>query len=129
MASGAQAGGLCEQVSVMLGQPATSGQSLTLAGVGSSACTRSLDLTGASALNCAWDFPFRTGDARAVFDQTLVLLQGCFGPNATTDQPVNHPDFYDLRIFETELGEVGLSLKDKGALQRTYIFLRIAPLP
>jgi|TARA_B110000967_G_scaffold42814_1_gene42857 hypothetical protein len=32
----------------------------------------------------------------------------------TTDQAVNHPDFYDLRIFTMNNVEVGLSIKDKG---------------
>lgn len=125
----AQAEGLCDQLTAIMGKPATDGQHVTLDGNGKSDCAVSLDLSGAKALNCAWDFPFRDGTAREVFAGTLARLQVCFGADATLDQPVNHPDFYDLRVFQTELGEVGLSLKDKGALQRSYVFLRIVPAP
>ena len=38
---------------------------------------------------------------------------------------VNHPDSYDLRQYAWEGGVVSLSLKDKGALGATMVFLRM----
>lgn len=123
----AYAAGLCDQVTAVLSQDVITEQSVVMGQAGISQCTRSLDLSGASALNCAWPFPFREGAARKTFDVAFAQLQSCFGADASEDQPVNHPDFYDLRMFQTPQGEVGLSLKDKGALQQTYVFLRMAP--
>jgi hypothetical protein len=42
-----------------------------------------------------------------------------------TDQSVNHPDAYDLRLFRLDGAEFAVSLKDKGALQQTLVFLRV----
>lgn len=40
------------------------------------------------------------------------------------DQQVSHPDSYDLRQFNVNGTEVSVSLKDKGALNQTYVFFR-----
>jgi len=61
------------------------------------------------------------------FEATKQGLAACLGPDAkeTTDQIVNHPDAYDLREFELDGSTYAVSLKDKGALQQTYVFLRV----
>jgi hypothetical protein len=43
------------------------------------------------------------------------------------DSDVNHPDFYDLRTYDFPQGKVHASIKDKGGLDRTIIFVRIVP--
>ena len=40
---------------------------------------------------------------------------------------VNHPDSYDLHEWRTPSGTYAISVKDKGALNRTLVFLRYAP--
>ena len=64
-----------------------------------------------------------------MFDGLLTAVAQCADQDIapTTDQAVNHPDFYDLRIFTMNNVEVGLSIKDKGGLQKTYVFLRVTP--
>lgn len=131
IASPLWADGFCGQVTGVLNSRVTDAAELSLPGGAVGACTTSLDLSGARALNCAWAFAFRDGTAQAAFERALTALQACpkAGAGAARDQGVNHPDFYDLRLFQSAAGEVGLSLKDKGALQQTYVFLRIAPAP
>lgn len=127
--SAAGAGAFCEQVEALLeGGPTV--DEVRLPNGSGSQCSTSLGLSGATAVNCAWPHTFRDGSARAAFDEALVALQTCVGGQsaATRDQDVNHPDYYDLRLFRTDKGEVGLSLKDKGALQQTYVFLRVTPV-
>ncbi|MFT5064637.1 MAG: hypothetical protein ACJAXK_000744 [Yoonia sp.] len=93
------------------------------------ACTRSLDLSGASSVNCAWPHAYRSAQATAVFDGLLTAVTACAdqGIAPVNDQAVNHPDFYDLRLFVVDSFDVGLSIKDKGGLQQTYVFLRVTP--
>ena len=43
------------------------------------------------------------------------------------DQPVNHPDSYDLREWDTPDGTFAISVKDKGGLNRTLVFFRLEP--
>jgi len=43
------------------------------------------------------------------------------------DQPVNHPDSYDLRQWRADQGVYAVSVKDKGASNRTLVFLRFEP--
>ena len=42
---------------------------------------------------------------------------------------VNHPDSFDQKVFDVGAGRVSVSLKDKGALQQTYIFVRATAKP
>ncbi|WP_299196364.1 hypothetical protein [uncultured Tateyamaria sp.] len=90
-------------------------------------CSTSLDLSGAQAINCRWPFDYRADAATAAFTALLNATTQCLNTDGVTDQGVNHPDSYDLRIFQTEAAQISVSIKDKGALQQTYVFLRIAP--
>ncbi|WP_415402312.1 hypothetical protein [Tateyamaria sp. SN3-11] len=92
-------------------------------------CTTSLDLTGARALNCRWPFDYRAPAATDTFTALIDATTGCLNTDGLTDQGVNHPDSYDLRTFHTDTAQVSISIKDKGALQQTFIFLRVAPNP
>lgn len=92
-------------------------------------CTTSLDLSGARALSCSWPFDYRAQAATDTFVELLDTTTQCLNTDGLTDQGVNHPDSYDLRTFETDSMQVSISIKDKGALQQTFIFLRVAPKP
>ena len=127
-ASLAQAQTFCDNINALADQTAAS-VPLPFAPNTVAACTRSRDLSGASSANCAWPHAYRSAEAIAVFDGLLTAVAQCADQDIapTTDQAVNHPDFYDLRIFTMNNVEVGLSIKDKGGLQQTYVFLRVTP--
>ncbi len=92
-------------------------------------CTTSRALSGKTSTHCAWPFDYRVPQASQAFDAVIQAVPNCLSTSlqVENDQNVNHPDFYDLRIFQTRRGEVGVSLKDKGGLQQTYVFLRVTP--
>lgn len=94
-------------------------------------CTTALALSGQTSTHCAWGFDYRAAQAAQAFEAVIHAVSGCSGGplQVESDKDVNHPDFYDLRIFNTSQGEVGVSLKDKGGLQKTYVFLRVTPKP
>ena len=92
-------------------------------------CTTSLALSGETSTHCAWPFDYRAPKATQAFEAVIQAVPNCLATSlqVENDQDVNHPDFYDLRIFQAPEGEVGVSLKDKGGLQQTYVFLRVTP--
>ena len=77
--------------------------------------------------HCGWEFPYRAKQAYDTFDAFVRGVNDCIGQQATlhTDQSVNHPDFYALRRYETEQADVSVSVKDKSALGRTFVFIRV----
>ncbi|MGB3317056.1 MAG: hypothetical protein WBB85_21925 [Albidovulum sp.] len=90
-------------------------------------CAVTTAISGRREYHCAWVFPYRAVDALAAFDSLNGVIEQCFpkhGP-VETDQGVNHPDFYDLRQYPLDRADLSVSLKDKVALQKTYVFLRI----
>lgn len=91
-------------------------------------CSTSLQLGGGQQVQCGWPFAYRADAASAAFDQLNETVAACLGPDtvASRDQSVNHPDFYDLRLYQIAGMETAVSLKDKAALQQTYVFLRIS---
>lgn len=90
-------------------------------------CSRALMLSGQTQVQCSWPFEYRTEAATAAFDRILVEVDACLGADAqqSADQDVNHPDFYDLRLFQRGAQEVAVSLKDKATLQQTYVTVRV----
>jgi hypothetical protein len=85
-------------------------------------CRTSLALSGGSHVHCNWSFGYRSDQAEQVFQGLINVM----APDATmtTDSSVNHPDAYDLRMFDRGGQEFAVSLKDKGALQQTLVFVR-----
>jgi len=67
---------------------------------------------------------YRSTAATDAFERLNDAVIACLGPDATITQyqSVNHPDFYDLRLYLMADQEIGVSLKDKAALQQTYVF-------
>lgn len=95
---------------------------------GAETCQTALSMTGAKTLHCAWGFDYRADAALSTFQSFDTDLSACFADfgSVTTDQSVNHPDTYDLRQYQTGDVVVSISLKDKGAMQRTFVFVGIA---
>jgi hypothetical protein len=81
--------------------------------------------------NCHWAFPYRSTEARDAFADVLDAVTACLGPDikVTTDQSVNHPDAYDLRLINHNGKQYAVSIKDKGALQQTLVFVRFPVEP
>ena len=94
---------------------------------GAEDCALARSLSGAQIYHCAWIFAYRTSGAYGTFEAYNQSFQECFGSRAqlSNDQRVNHPDFYDLRQFQLDQVNVTLSIKDKSALQSTYVFVRV----
>lgn len=123
----AMARDLCAQITQALGDPSNTRTVSHEPYLSSVPCTKGIALGGAPFTHCAWPFAFRSITATHAFDATVAAIANC--PDAqtrlTVDQPVNHPDSYDLRQLQFPGGEVGISIKDKGALAQTYVFIRI----
>ena len=92
-------------------------------------CRVSQSLSGGKVAHCGWPFAYRAPEARQGFEALLEAALVCVGSEAeqNMDQPVNHPDAYDLVELRGQGRLLGVSLKDKAGLQQTYVFLRIAP--
>lgn len=89
-------------------------------------CQTARETTG-EALFCHGEHPFRSQTALKQAKRLEAALTACFGSVETTkDATVNHPDSYDARHFDVEGARISLSIKDKGALGKTLVFLRIA---
>ncbi|MDG1169095.1 MAG: hypothetical protein P8N14_07850 [Sulfitobacter sp.] len=73
-----------------------------------------------------WVFAYRSDSATQAFETLLRQIANCGGESVKQDQDVNHPDFYDLHLFNFAENTVGVSLKDKGALSQTLVFLTFA---
>lgn len=99
---------------------------VTRALAGASYC-RVTKTSRGSVYHCAWEFPHRAEPAYDAFDELVRSVNECIGQHATlhSDQSVNHPDYYASRRFEVEQADVTVSVKDKGALGRTFVFVRV----
>lgn len=88
-------------------------------------CSTSKVLGGGASKDCFWRYPLRSPEARAAFDQIARRLRVCAdGPVTVQETNVNHPDSYDQITGIVQGRSVSLSLKDKGGLGETLIFLR-----
>lgn len=94
-------------------------------------CRQSRGLSGERHIHCNWGFAYRSTAATSAFETLTSDLSACLGPDAveTADQIVNHPDAYDLRQFVLDGRAFAVSIKDKGALQQTLVFVRVEILP
>ena len=106
------------------GKPGTYDATLVLDGASFCAVTRK---SNRSWYHCGWEFPYRAQQAYDTFDAFVARVNDCVGQRATlySDQSVNHPDYYSLRRYEMEQADVSVSVKDKGALGNTFVFIRV----
>ncbi len=90
-------------------------------------CAVSPSLSGRNVYQCAWEYPYRSPHANEAFEALHGLIGECFGDRAPMrkDPGVNHPDFYDLRQYRLDHVDLSVSIKEKAALQATFVFLRI----
>lgn len=101
-------------------------QAASLALAGASTCRVTRQGKGRR-YHCAWAFPLRARGAANTFEAFAGQLDACLAGRATLhgDSGVNHPDSYAARRYELERAEVSLSLKDKAALGKTFVFIRV----
>lgn len=91
-------------------------------------CSTSLVLGGGTSFDCAWGYDYRSVEASEAFEVLVGQVAECGDLITAQDQQVSHPDSYDLRQFSVDGKEVSVSLKDKGALNQTYVFFRSVDL-
>lgn len=109
--------------------PAAGAVTMTVPTMGETECGWSLGLGGVHALACRWPFAYRAAEALTAFEDLNDAVAACAGEAALPQTGVNHPDSYDLRLYPLDGGVVAVSLKDKIALDESYIFLRIETRP
>tara|TARA_R110002094_G_scaffold184797_9_gene161549 strand:+ start:3045 stop:3434 length:390 start_codon:yes stop_codon:yes gene_type:complete len=95
-----------------------------VAGVTAS-CSRSVAMGGGTSWDCYWRFEYRSVAASQSFKYLAdVLAQCASGPVNAERSSVNHPDSFD-QIIGTAFGrQLSVSLKDKGGLGQSLVFLR-----
>lgn len=95
-----------------------------MAGVAAS-CSTSVTLGGGKSWDCHWRFDYRSEAALRTFKDLAALLDLCAsGPVSVEHSSVNHPDSFD-QISGTAFGrQISVSLKDKGGLGQSLVFLR-----
>jgi hypothetical protein len=114
-----------ENLMVQVGDGVTTSFHLSSRALAQVDCAPSRGLGGTVALHCAWPFEYRSMQALDAFDYLLGQVAACANPIAADLSSVSHPDSYDLRQFSSGMGVISVSLKDKGALNQTYVFLRV----
>ena len=93
---------------------------------GAEACATATSESGAQEVYCYWSHPLRDPAAAQAAKTLTADIRTCL-PGVQVlpaDQPVNHPDSYDLRRFRAGDLIVSLAVKDKAALVQILVFLR-----
>ena len=89
-------------------------------------CGTALTNTGAREIHCRWSFDYRSEQAIAMQDGLASDIARCLPAQpARPERGVNHPDTFEQRVFQAGNTRFSLSLKDKAALMRSYVFLRV----
>lgn len=89
-------------------------------------CQTALQTSGET-LVCYSEHPFRSGTASDLAAEIEAQIAACFdAPARQPDTGVNHPDSYAARWFDVGEARIYLSVKDKGALEKTLVFVRAA---
>ena len=71
-------------------------------------------------------FDYRAPEAEMMRRHLASGLKACLRATAVAAETgVNHPDSYDQQRFRAEGAELSLSLKDKAALDKSFVFLRV----
>ena len=91
-------------------------------------CSGILTLSGADGAVCYQAFDFRDAAANELAQVIWGEIKECRDGSAMPqDAQVNHPDSYDLRAWTSGDRIYSVSVKDKGALRKTFVFLRRMP--
>ena len=89
-------------------------------------CSLFVGTDRADGTSCRWEYGFRDKGADSYASELAALLQTCRTvQELPADQPVNHPDSYGLSQWTAADAVFRISVKDKGALGRTYVFFAL----
>ena len=89
-------------------------------------CNLALVPGGRRVFQCRWGFAYRSQASATKFAEVDDALTTCAqGMRTRDDQAVNHPDTYELRRYRAGAIDLSVSLKDKAALRKTFVFLSI----
>ena len=80
-----------------------------------------------STYTCTWKYPIGDKQARQTYHRFVEEMRDCIGHMAkeSTDEAVNHPDYYASHYYEYPGGASNVSLKNKNNLMSTLIAVRI----
>jgi len=91
-------------------------------------CSTYLTSSSETGASCYWVHSYRSATAEAQASELWDMLRDCrIGHSLSDDAQVNHPDSYDLREWANDREVYAISVKDKGAQNRTLVFIRIEP--
>ncbi len=88
-------------------------------------CNLSHQLDGKTGMHCSWPFAYRSDASQSAFADMLDQVSACGAKIEGEQSTVSHPDSYDQRLFQVGNQIVSVALKDKSALDETYIFLSV----
>jgi len=92
------------------------------------ACSTYATANATAGFSCYWTHPYRDAAAQARASGLWQMLQHCrAGQPLVRGGGVNHPDSYDLREWAHGRDVYAVSVKDKAALDRTLVFVRVEP--
>ena len=123
--AGPAVGDVCQDVRSLVAQAQDGFAAVPAPLTGAKSCQMTIGLGGVKAYHCAWEFDYRAEAALNTFAEFDAALAACFDATSQHDQDVNHPDFYDLREYAVTGAVVRVSLKDKGALGLSYVFVAV----
>ena len=91
-------------------------------------CSESVVLRGGAQMVCFWPHSYRSAEAEADFAALAALVERCLDTRALPGQgaQVNHPDSFGQRLYEGRGWRASVSLKDKGALGQSLVFLSLS---
>lgn len=86
-----------------------------------------LDDAEKSSYRCVWKYSLGEEQAHQAFQRLLKEMRSCIGNMAgeTTDQSVNHPDFYASYYYRLPDSAASVNLKNKAKLGSTLVSIRI----
>lgn len=103
------------------------GSPIKIYGIIPNTCDIATSPDGIRIYHCRWDYTYREPAAVELMRTINIEIQKCLGVQSRKiEDGVNHPDTYEQRLFRLGDINISLSLKDKAALNQSFVFLRIS---
>ena len=90
-------------------------------------CELAAEPSGSDVYRCTWSFALRAAETAEVYNGLAVSVAECVGGDVlpVVDRGVNHPDTSLRHTYDLGSAALSLSLKDKSALDASYVFLEV----
>lgn len=96
-------------------------------GVAPQLCDVAISSDGIKIYHCRWDYDYRAIAASELMRTLNLEIQKCLGVQSRKiEDGVNHPDTYEQRLYRLGDINISLSLKDKAALNQSFVSLQIS---